>query len=68
MLKLLEDLALVQDGVYGAFGEYSGLGHFLHCKELLVFLTFHLPDLAEATLANSVLVGKLILSDCHVEL
>ena len=63
VFELGEELAFVHDGVDGALGDDAGLAHFLHGVELLGFLLFDLPDLAEAAAPDDVVEEEVVLGD-----
>ena len=59
VVELCEDLPLVHHRFDAPLRDDACLGHFLHRICLLRLLTLDLPDLAEATLPDAVLVVEI---------
>lgn len=59
VVELCEDLPLVHHRFDAPLRDDACLGHFLHRIRLLRLLTLDLPDLAEATLPDAVLVVEI---------
>jgi hypothetical protein len=58
VLQLREDLSFVDDRLNGSFSYNAGFGHLFHGKGLSLFLALDLPDFAEATFSDAVVVNK----------
>lgn len=54
MFQLRKNYSLVYNGVYTALSKNSSLCHFLHCKQLVVFLEYDLPYFTESALPYTV--------------
>ena len=61
ILKLREDLPLVDNRFDTALGDDPRLGHLLHGVVLLGFLTLDSPHLTEASLPDAEMVDKVCL-------
>ena len=68
ILKLGEDLALVDDGLDTALRDDSSLWHLLHGVVLLCFLALNSPHLTEASLPDAEMVDKVSLWHRYTEL
>ena len=58
-----ENLAFVHDRFDAALGDDSCLGHLFHSVAHFNFFAVYLPHLAKASLANAVVVAKVVLRD-----
>ena len=58
ILKLRQDLSLVNDWLHTALCYYSCFTHFFHGKVLLGFFSFNSPYFAKSALADAKVINK----------
>lgn len=63
VVKLPEEFLFVDNGVHAPLGNDPSLEHLLHGEQLMCLLLLDFPDLAEATTADNIEEGEVVLAD-----